>query len=61
MYYVPQGDPPHIVVSEVENIIFNGSDGGKYKVSNRLHLTVVDGELRTELERFDARCIRQPG
>jgi hypothetical protein len=56
--FSPEGDPPHVVVNEVENIIFNGSDGGKYKVSLRFHRTVVDGELQTEMGSFDARCTR---
>lgn len=53
-------DPPHVVVNEVDNIIFNGPNGGKVKVSARFHLTVVDGELKSEIDRFDERCIRQP-
>lgn len=53
--------PPHIVVTEVENIMQTGDDGGKYEVSFRFHVTVVDGELKTLTDHFDATCIRQPG
>lgn len=59
--YVPEADLPHVVASEVENIIFNGADGGNYKVSYRFHVTLVDDELKTEFQRSDSRCIRQPG
>jgi hypothetical protein len=61
VYYVPEGDPPHVVVNEEENIVYSSDDGGKYKVSIRFHITVVDGELKTEMDRFDARCIQYPG
>jgi hypothetical protein len=53
-------DPPHVVFSDVGNIMFSGSDGGKFKISSRFHLTIVDGEVKTEIDRSDARCIRQP-
>lgn len=59
--YVPESDPPHVVANEVENVIFNGADGGKYKVSYRFHVTIVDDEVKTEFQRSDARCIGQPG
>ena len=59
--HVPAGDPPHVVANEAENVIFNGADGGKYKVSMRAHVTIVDDEVKTEFRRADASCIRQPG
>ncbi len=58
---VQEGDPPHLVINEVDNIVFSSDDGGKYKVSSRFHVTVVDGEPKTFSDVFDARCIRQPG
>ena len=59
---VPLGDPPHRnVITEVDNNMHTGDDGGKYKVSFRFHVTVVDGELKTLTDSYDARCIRQPG
>ena len=59
---VPLGDPPpHVVINEVDNNMHTGEDGGKYKVSYRFHVTVVDGELKTLTDHFDARCIHQPG
>lgn len=50
----------HIAVTETDNIMFNGDDGGKYKVSTRLHVTIAGGELRTFTDTFDSACIRYP-
>jgi hypothetical protein len=55
------GDPAHLVINEVDNIVFtNEATGGKYKVSIRFHLTLVDGQMKSFMDTFDARCIQQP-
>lgn len=58
---VQEGDlPPHLVINEVDHILFSGDDGGKYKVSSRFHITEVDGEAKAFADVFEAKCIRQP-
>lgn len=53
-------DPPHVAITETTNIVFNGDDGGKYKVKGLFHVTVVEGGVKTLTDNFDARCIQMP-
>lgn len=55
-----EGQHPHVVISETNNLMFTGTDGGKFRIKVRFHVTEIDGDLKTFTDVFDTTCIRQP-
>lgn len=54
------GDHPHVVFSETDNLMFTGTDGGKFRTKIRFHVTDIAGDLKAFADIFDTVCIRQP-
>lgn len=50
----------HYVEAKAENLMFDGNDGGKYRVHTTLRLVVVDGEAKVESDLTEAFCVQQP-
>lgn len=57
---IKDGKNPHVVISETDNLMFTGADGGKFRVKLRFHVTDVGGDLKAFTDVFDATCIRHP-
>ena len=48
------------VVSEVDNLLFSGADGGKYRLTLRFHVTEVGGVVEVISAADDAVCVVEP-
>ena len=44
----------------VENLMFYGDDGGKYRVNSKTKLVVVDGEVKVDSQLINAVCVQHP-